>query len=60
MFARAYAPSKVGLALKQWEDLLKQRELPYLPENILKLESHSEIMEHALAKESELHSKFYS
>lgn len=29
LFARAYAPSKVGLALKQWEDLLKQRELPF-------------------------------
>lgn len=29
MFARAYAPSKVGEVIKIWEDALKQRELPF-------------------------------
>lgn len=29
MFARAYAPSKIGGILKQWEELLKLRELPF-------------------------------
>lgn len=29
MFARAYAPSKVGLVMKQWEDILKQNQLPF-------------------------------
>jgi coatomer subunit beta' len=28
-FARAYAPSKVGEVVKQWEEMLKQRELPF-------------------------------
>lgn len=29
MFARAYAPSKIDIVMKQWEDVLKQRGLPF-------------------------------
>ena len=29
MFARAYAPSQISGIMKQWEDILKQRELPF-------------------------------
>lgn len=60
MFARAYAPSKIPIVMKQWEDLLKQRELPFQPENLLKYESLSEMMQSAIAVEAELQTKFYS
>ena len=29
MFARAYSPSKIPEIVKLWEELLKQRELPF-------------------------------
>jgi len=41
MFARAYAPSLVEKVMKQWEDILKTRELPFSPENILKTEANT-------------------
>lgn len=59
-FARAYAPSKINLVMKQWEDALKQRELPFQPENILKLDSLSETMQEALVIETDFTKRFYS
>lgn len=60
MFARAYAPSKVELVMKQWEDLLKQNQLPFQPENILKSDSQKDYIEQSLQLEQQLNEKFYS
>jgi hypothetical protein len=34
-FARSYVPSKLPSVLKQWEETLKQKKLPFTPEDVL-------------------------
>lgn len=48
MFARAHIPSKIELVMKSWEDLLKQSQLLFQPENLLKNEAQKEVLDHAL------------
>ena len=45
--------------MKQWEEELKTKQLPFKPEDILNLDSHAEIMEEALKLEEMLSSKIY-
>jgi hypothetical protein len=57
-FARAYAPSRLPSVLNHWEESLKQKKLPFQPENIL--QTQSQIMDEALDIETQLREKFYS
>ena len=57
-FARAYAPSRLGSILKQWEESLRQKKLPFQPEDIL--QTQKQIMDESLEIESQLREKFYS
>lgn len=57
-FARAYAPSLLEPALNDWVESLKSKELPFQPENVMKIEA--EIMQQALEVEGLLKEKFSS
>ena len=41
MFARSYAPSLLGNITEQWSEVLKQANLPFLPENIAENKEHA-------------------
>jgi coatomer subunit beta' len=44
MFAKSYIPSMIPQVMKEWAEILKQNELPFIPENIFESSSHKEIM----------------
>ena len=44
MFAKSYIPTMIPQVMKEWADVLKQNELPFIPENIFESGSHKEIM----------------
>jgi coatomer subunit beta' len=44
MFAKSYIPTMITSVMKEWADVLKQNELPFIPENIFESSSHKEIM----------------
>ena len=48
-FARAYAPSQLSQVMKHWEESLKQKKLPFQPEDVL--QTQQPIMEEALELE---------
>uniref|UniRef100_A0A7S3IM43 Coatomer subunit beta n=1 Tax=Strombidium inclinatum TaxID=197538 RepID=A0A7S3IM43_9SPIT len=45
MFAKTYCPSLVSGLLKDWEEMLKQNDLQYVPEDINQAEGFQEIMQ---------------
>jgi coatomer subunit beta' len=44
MFAKSYIPTMIPIVMKEWSEVLKQNELPFIPENIFESSSHKEIM----------------
>jgi hypothetical protein len=44
MFAKSYVPNLIPQIMQEWSDVLKQNDLPFIPENILESSSHKEIM----------------
>jgi coatomer subunit beta' len=44
MFARSYIPECIPKVMKEWEDVLKQSSLPFIPENIFESKDHRVIM----------------
>ena len=44
MFAKSYVPTKVPELIKDWSEMLKKNDLPYIPENILEAEGYREPM----------------
>ena len=44
MFSKSYIPTMIPTVMKEWADVLKQNELPFIPENIFESSSHKEIM----------------
>lgn len=55
-FARAYAPSHLGLVMKQWKETLDAKKLPFEPQDIKKLEEWQETMAEAAEVEAQLKS----
>ena len=43
-FAKNYIPSLIPSIMKDWAEVLKQNELPFVPENIFESSSHKEQM----------------
>ena len=44
MFAKSYIPTMIPQVMQEWADVLKQNELPFIPENIFESSSHKGIM----------------
>ena len=44
MFAKSYIPSMIPQVMKEWSEILKQNELPFIPENIFESSSHKDLM----------------
>jgi hypothetical protein len=59
MFARAYCPSKLPEIIKTWNELLKAKDLPFQPEDLLTSATEGKIMEEALKLEKRLTEEFY-
>ena len=43
-FAKSYIPSMIPEVMKDWAEVLKQNELPFVPENIFESPSHKDAM----------------
>ena len=60
MFAKSYCPSRIPQILPLWERALKQKGLPFAPENILETEELKAVMQQAFSIEQVLVGKYYS